>query len=221
MKKALFLAMLVLGLCLTAAPAWAYVELVVAPAGWTVGMAPAEITVSPSDEFELLVTIQSDQSVSTIGLDVYLGFNPEQVEVKQVGGAYPDLPAPVVDETGSTLLPWNSTMPANQGNNLTGQVFYSQQVGLTDPAKVIGAGVTLVGKLTFHCIAVGVSEIVPIPTTEEEMWSYLYDASEGSNLFTSYHGTVVNQVSGVIPEPATMLLLGSGLILGGFAYRKR
>lgn len=213
-KKALFVALLVSGLFLAASPAMAYVELVLAPAGWEIGDDAASITVMVSDEFELVLSIQSDETVDTIGIDAYLYFDASQIEAQQVGDAYPDYPDPVVDDSvvGRVFDPTKSLMPQNSGDNTSGSITYVQQTAFGSTVQIV-PGVNIVGVITFHCKAVGTSNI-----TVDEM-SWLYDEMDPeTNLFTSFHGT---EVINIVPEPTTLILLGCGLIMGGFAYRRK
>lgn len=218
LKRGLLLGLLLAGLCLAASPAMAYIELVLAPVGYTPSfeengdlIGDIEITVLISDQFELELAVWTNETgKATSGINAYIYFDTDLVKVKDENGDITDNPVNPVDETGKDFA-WVSIMPKNVGDNTTnpGKVSYEQQAQFMTSLS-ISVGKNLVGTLEFHCEGGGDVEIAP-------SGSSLMDATMPVDILTSQHGTTVHQV----PEPATLVLMGSGLVLSGFAYRRR
>lgn len=211
-KKSLLLVIVLTGICAFGSPASAYVELVLAPPGYVYepGAAEPEITVMPSEQFVLALSIATDETIEIGGLNTYLYFDPVIAKVKDILGSIVDYPSPVVDNSG-TPIPWGSFLCLNDGDNILGTVTYDEQMGM-DPYTLF-PGQTHLGYLEFHCEICGIAEIYP--GEESQLWPGTFPG----NLFTSYHGVLVNAL---IPEPCTVLLMGTGLAaLPGFIRRKK
>jgi len=216
-RKTLVLVVLLIGIWIAVPSASAYVELVLAPSGYSPSFDengnlsnPPEITVTPSDQFILELSVWTNESDLThTGFDIYIYFDPDLVKVKDCSRRildYADEPVSPRDaDIHGYLLSWT-----NEGDNVAGEVEYSDRTGFTPDPVPYGKG--LVGTLEFHCEGTGAVEIYP--GTDSELMS---GGMPSGNLLTGYHGTLVHQV----PEPATLLLLGGGLFLSGLIYRKR
>lgn len=202
LKRALLAVMLLAGLVMVSAPASAYVALVLCDDGFTYnGSNTPEITVGPSDTFVLYWVIACDETFTTAGVDISISFDPDLETLTTTVNP--------VNTTGSDFV-WDGFISKNQGSNVTGLVEYQGTKGLgTSITK--GPGQYLLGTVEFHCEAPG--------TETKTVAGSLMPAMGPGDLFTVKVGCVVNQTA--IPEPATLLLLGSGLVFGGFAYRRR
>jgi len=162
----------------------------------------AKVTISPAAQSveagqQATVQVMIEDVSNLYGAEVHLSFDPTLLNVSSITpGAFPD-PA-----SGSVVSDYD---------NAAGTVYYA--ITLLAPAPAVdGSGVLC--DVTFNALTEGIS---PVTITD----AILADVQGAEIPVTTSNGEVVITIVPEIPEPGTLILLGSGLVgLAAFARRK-